>query len=140
MTSLTECHAFAFSARSVVVPNLQRTMPEDLIVPIRLPSATKSVPELLAGGKWVALVHTLGLSPREADVLRCVFSNERIASISAELGISEATVHTYRERLFRKLRVSSCAQLIAVTFATYVEITQNVSREVLVKSSIRRVG
>lgn len=107
---------------------------------IRFPSATKSVPELLAGSKWVAVVHTLGLSPRESDVLRCILTNERIAAISNELGISEATVHTYRERLFRKLRVSSCAQLIAVTFATYVELTQDASRELPDKSIVRRVG
>ena len=90
---------------------------------------TNSVPELLAGPRWVALVHTLGLSPREADVLRCVFSDERISAISSELGISQATVHTYRERLFRKLGVCSCSQLIALAFATYVELGHAAPRE-----------
>jgi DNA-binding CsgD family transcriptional regulator len=110
------------------------------VVPVlnRLSSSTKSVPDLLDGPRWVALIHTLGLSPRESDVLRCMFSNERITAISNELGISAATVHTYRERLFRKLGVSSCAQLIAVSFATYVEITQGQRREA--KSNFRRVG
>ena len=82
----------------------------------------KSVPELLAGPQWVAVVHTLGLSARECDVLRSIFGDERTASISRDLGLSEATVHTYRERLFRKLGVRSCAQLIAATFAAYVEL------------------
>src|SRR2546425_628086 len=34
------------------------------------------VPDLLAGPQWVALVHTLGLSPRESDVFRCIFLDD----------------------------------------------------------------
>jgi len=82
----------------------------------------KNVPQLLAGPQWVAIVHTLGLSARECDVLKSIFADERTASISRDLGLSEATVHTYRERLFRKLGVRSCAQVVAATFAAYVEL------------------
>ncbi len=89
-----------------------------------------TVPELLAGAQWVALVHTLGLSPRECDVLRCMFADERVAAIAQELLLSEGTVHTYRERLFRKLGVRSCAQLLAVAFAVYIELNNELSAKV----------
>ena len=101
----------------------------------------KTVPEMLAGPRWVALIHTLGLSPRESDVLRCVFKDERITAISNELGISQATVHTYRERLFRKVGVCSCAQLVALAFATYIELGYTYRTDTTsVQSNVRRVG
>lgn len=90
----------------------------------RSPSSKKSVPELLQGASWANLVQNLQLSSREADVLRCMFVDERIAAISEELGLAEGTIHTYRERLFRKLSVRSCAQVIAIAFATHIELNE----------------
>jgi hypothetical protein len=39
------------------------------------------------------------------------------------LGIPRHTVHTYLDRLYRKLGVNSRAQLISVLFAAYVEMS-----------------
>lgn len=89
-------------------------------------SATKTrsrtVPELLDGAEWEALTRRLGLSARECDVLRCIFTDERTAAIAGELGLAEGTVHTYKERVFRKVGVRSCAQLIARAFTEYLEL------------------
>ena len=84
------------------------------------PIVTASVPDLLEKGQWQALVHFLTLSSREAEVLRCMFSDERTSAICARLGVSEGTVHTYRERIFRKVRVHSSTQLLAKVFAAYL--------------------
>jgi hypothetical protein len=37
------------------------------------------------------------------------------------MGISPNTVHTYRDRLYRKLGVGSFCQVIAIAFGSYVE-------------------
>jgi len=89
--------------------------------------STATVPEMLAGARWTALVYALHLTPRESDVFRCILIDERVSAIAHELRLSEATVHTYRERLFRKLDVRSCAQAIAKAFATYVELSGGAS-------------
>lgn len=86
-----------------------------------------SVPELMPDSTWNALVQRLSLSARESDVLKCMFTDERSTSISRKLCIAEATVHTYRERLFRKLGIRSCAQLIALAFAAYLELEADTS-------------
>jgi hypothetical protein len=52
-----------------------------------------------------------------------MLTDERTSAISQKLGLAPGTVHTYKERLFRKIGVHSCAQLIAATFAAYVELT-----------------
>lgn len=100
-------------------------MPSDYITKKQ---SRQSVPDLLAGAQWVALAHELRLSKRECDILKCIFSDERISAMSLELGLAEGTVHTYRERLFRKLGVRSCAQVIAVAFSTYLQLNSEISR------------
>src|SRR5262249_14257973 len=69
------------------------------------------VPEMLSATKWRRLVGALGLSPREADILRCAFYDARTTAMARELGLSVGTVHTYRDRMFRKLGVAGVTQL-----------------------------
>jgi DNA-binding CsgD family transcriptional regulator len=78
------------------------------------------IPELLSAEDWLSLVHALRLTRREADILRCVFYDERSTSLAKSLQLSQNTVHAYRERLFRKLDVESMTQAIAHVFAVYV--------------------
>ena len=54
------------------------------------------------------------LTPRECDVLRGVASGSTNKAIAASLGISPRTVETHRERLMRKLGVSTVAGLTAL--------------------------
>lgn len=75
--------------------------------------------------QWQAIIEGLSLSPREGQVLRCIFVNERVAAIADALNLSESTVNTYRERLFRKVRVSSCTQLISLVFALHLHYEQD---------------
>jgi len=54
------------------------------------------------------------LTPRECDVLRGIASGQTNKAIAAGLGISPRTVETHRERLMRKLGVSTVAGLTAL--------------------------
>jgi DNA-binding NarL/FixJ family response regulator len=54
------------------------------------------------------------LTPRECDVLRGIASGRTNKEMGAELGISPRTVETHRERLMRKLGVSTVAGLTAL--------------------------
>ncbi|MDZ7632418.1 MAG: response regulator transcription factor [Gemmatimonadaceae bacterium] len=54
------------------------------------------------------------LTPRECDVLRGIASGQTNKAIAGALGISPRTVETHRERLMRKLGVSTVAGLTAL--------------------------
>jgi two-component system, NarL family, nitrate/nitrite response regulator NarL len=58
------------------------------------------------------------LTPRECDVLRGIASGSTNKSIAGALGISPRTVETHRERLMRKLGVSTVAGLTALALET----------------------
>jgi DNA-binding NarL/FixJ family response regulator len=52
------------------------------------------------------------LSPREEDVVRCVVAGMRNAEIARELEITEETVKTHLNRIFRKLGVRDRVELV----------------------------
>lgn len=54
------------------------------------------------------------LTPREADVCDLLLDGKSIAASALELGISEATVRTLRQRAYRRLRVGSGRELMAL--------------------------
>jgi two-component system, NarL family, nitrate/nitrite response regulator NarL len=58
------------------------------------------------------------LTPRECDVLRGIASGSTNKAIAGALGISPRTVETHRERLMRKLGVSTVAGLTALALET----------------------
>ncbi|HYW49037.1 MAG TPA: response regulator transcription factor [Gemmatimonadaceae bacterium] len=58
------------------------------------------------------------LTPRECDVLRGIASGHTNKAIAAQFGISPRTVETHRERLMRKLGVSTVAGLTALALET----------------------
>ena len=60
------------------------------------------------------------LSEREFQIVQGVFDDKKEVEIAQQLQISAHTVHTYLGRLYRKLGVSSRAQLIVRVFAEYV--------------------
>jgi DNA-binding CsgD family transcriptional regulator len=55
-----------------------------------------------------------GLTPREAEVLRLLLAGCGSEAIALRLGLSRHTVKDYRKRIFRKLSVSSLAELFAL--------------------------
>jgi DNA-binding CsgD family transcriptional regulator len=81
-----------------------------------------AAPDFLPGGSWLAVLTSLRLSRREAEIVEGILGDENEHSIAARLGISSHTVHTHLERLYRKLRVSSRCQVVVRMFAEYVSI------------------
>ncbi|MDJ0920313.1 MAG: helix-turn-helix transcriptional regulator [Henriciella sp.] len=59
----------------------------------------------------------LGLSPRELEILCLLARGENSASISKTLGISDATIDTFRRRAYAKLGVHSSGSAIAILMA-----------------------
>lgn len=57
-----------------------------------------------------------GLTRREVEVLRCLCEGLDPATIAERLVISQKTVGTHLEHIFRKLEVSSRAQAVALAF------------------------
>lgn len=62
--------------------------------------------------EWARLRQELHLSPREMQVVRLIFADDKEEAIAGELGISPSTVHTYIERLYRKLGVRDRVQMV----------------------------
>jgi len=74
-------------------------------------------------GDWLVLGNTLGLSPRELQIVQSVFEDEKQEAIAWRLGISPSTVNTYMQRLYAKLEVRSRPQLIVRVIAAYLLLT-----------------
>ncbi len=74
---------------------------------------------MLSPAEWSVIAGALRLSPRELDVVQCIFDDHTEAAMARQLAISVDTVHTHLERLYRKLGVSTrCGAAIRV-FAEY---------------------
>ena len=54
------------------------------------------------------------LSKREAEVCDCLVKGVTVAGTAVDLGIAESTVRTLRQRAYRKLRVASANELMAL--------------------------
>jgi len=52
------------------------------------------------------------LTPREAQVMRCVVTGKLNKQIAAELGAAEKTIKVHRARVMRKMEVGSVAELV----------------------------
>ena len=64
---------------------------------------------------WQALSRCLKLSPRESRIVYLMASDWSEPDIARELAISAHTVHSHKERVYRKLQVRSrCALLLRV--------------------------
>lgn len=55
-----------------------------------------------------------GLTPREIEVLTGILLGRTAEAVSLDLGVRESSVRTYRKRAFRRLGISSQAQLFAL--------------------------
>jgi DNA-binding CsgD family transcriptional regulator len=84
---------------------------------------SRRLPDLLSVAEWSALSQELALSNREADILRSACYDDRTDAIAQTLGLAPSTVHTYRDRLYRKLGVASLTQALALAFAVHVELS-----------------
>jgi DNA-binding NarL/FixJ family response regulator len=64
-----------------------------------------------AAGAPAQLPHEL-LTPREGEIVALIGAGLQVKQVAAELGISISSVNTYRNRIFRKMGLSSNAALI----------------------------
>jgi DNA-binding CsgD family transcriptional regulator len=72
---------------------------------------------------WGQIAGTLGLSPRELDIARHIFSDQTEAAIALALSISAHTVRTHTERLYRKLHVRSRVELVVRIVDEFLRLT-----------------
>jgi DNA-binding NarL/FixJ family response regulator len=77
---------------------------------------------ILGETEWRSISRTLRLSAREFQIVQGIFDGQPEASIAGALGISPHTVHTYVERIYRKLGVGSRCELVIRIFATYLSM------------------
>jgi DNA-binding CsgD family transcriptional regulator len=80
------------------------------------------LPDLLSSEEWCRLCSALQLSTRQAQILKWAFSDERDSAIAEHLGLSTHTIHTQRMRLFRKLGVTTMAQVISLAATIWFEL------------------
>jgi DNA-binding NarL/FixJ family response regulator len=86
---------------------------------------------LLSCAEWRAVAAVLKLSPRELEIVQCIFDGKIEGAIALKLNISAHTVHTHVKRLYRKLGVCDRCELVIRVFATYMPLarrSQNKSR------------
>lgn len=74
----------------------------------------------LRKSQWRSIGSVLDLSTRQLEIVRCIFDGLDEESISRELRISHHTVHTYLDRLYKKLRVKSRCEVVVRVFLAYV--------------------
>jgi len=72
---------------------------------------------------WMLLAERLTLSPREAQIARRVFADDKELAIAQTLGISPHTVRTHMERLYRKLNVQSRVDLVTHIVGQFLTMT-----------------
>ena len=72
---------------------------------------------------WVQIAGSLRLSGRELQILRAIFDDRTESTIARELGISPCTIHTYCERLYRKLSVTDRVRLVLRVMEEFLVLT-----------------
>lgn len=82
---------------------------------------TQGALSFLTNTERAALAHALHLSPREALIAELILNDSTEHAIAARIGISQHTVHTYLDRIYKKTGAHSRCQLAIVFFHKYVE-------------------
>lgn len=77
--------------------------------------------DIIPDAVWESLGSHLRLAPREIQVIQGVFDDRKEIAIADELGISQHTVHTYLERVYRKLSVGSRVGLVVRVMAEIMD-------------------
>ena len=95
---------------------LWREMAQELIAPPRGRGS-----RLFRDEEWYVLVKRLGLSRREAEIVRLVFDALSEPEIARRLDLAPPTIHTYLGRLYRKVGVKSRGELMTLVFFEFLE-------------------
>lgn len=83
------------------------------------PRLSDSITDVLVGRKTAAIrkPRVKRLSRRETQVLRGVAQGFTTKAIAVRLGVSEKTIQTYRERIYKKLELRTRADLVHYAIA-----------------------
>jgi DNA-binding CsgD family transcriptional regulator len=73
---------------------------------------------LFSDGEWVRTQRDLGLSARQAQIVRLVLQGRSDRQIALDLNISLATVRTHMRRLFRKFNLGDRLELTLLVLAS----------------------
>jgi DNA-binding CsgD family transcriptional regulator len=75
--------------------------------------------KIFSEAEWTEIIQTLSLSPREGQIIRCLFSDEPDKKIAMDLNIAIPTVRTHITRLFRKLQAGDRSDLLLHVFRRF---------------------
>ena len=78
---------------------------------------------LLSEHVWLEIACTLRLTKRELQIVQGVFDNLPKTGIARRLKISEHTVHTHLNRLFKKLNVTTRSALVLRIMEQLITLT-----------------
>jgi DNA-binding CsgD family transcriptional regulator len=78
---------------------------------------------MLSEAAWREIARSLKLSGRELQILRAIFDDHTESAIARELGVSPCTIHTYCERLYRKLVVTDRIRLVLRVMDEFLVLT-----------------
>jgi DNA-binding CsgD family transcriptional regulator len=77
-------------------------------------------------GAPLSLLASLGLSPRETEVLQSMMRGNATAAIAAQLGVSPRTVHKHAQRIYEKLGVNDRIAAVSAAWAALDSGSPNV--------------
>ena len=72
--------------------------------------------EIFSESEWLQLTNDLPLSPRQADIVKCILWGCSDKQIAMELRISVATIRTHLSRLFSRFDLQDRSELILYVF------------------------
>ena len=78
---------------------------------------------MFSNQEWKEIGHSFNLSGRELQVIKDVFDDRTESAIAAHYGVSPHTVHTYCERLYRKLEVNGRVKLVLRIMDEFLALT-----------------
>ena len=85
----------------------------------------QSVPSAsLTAREWKAIGQAVPLSPRQLQIVRCLFDGLDEESTGRKLGISRHTVHINLNRLYSRLDVHTRSQLLVRVFLAHVSLSR----------------
>lgn len=67
---------------------------------------------MLSEHAWTEIGCALGVTKREVQIIQAVFDNLPQKGIASRFAITEHTVHTHLNRLFKKLNVTTRTELV----------------------------
>jgi len=84
--------------------------------------------ELISEQEWTLLQHHLGLSPRQAQIVREIMHAKSDKQIARDLDIALPTVRTHMGRLFRKFDLNDRTELVVHIFMSLREYSRRSNR------------